>query len=54
MSKIVSAMFKAARLAATVNAFYRAGKTGSPTPLIRRAVNILWGRLVISKLWWKG
>jgi len=50
---ITSLLYRLARLSADARAVERSVETGSPAPIIRRAANKLWGRNVISKLWWK-
>ncbi len=50
---ITSFLYRLARLSADMRAVERSVESGSPTPIIRRAANKLWGRNVISKLWWK-
>jgi len=50
---ITSFLYRLARLSADARAVERSVETGSPKPLVRRAANKLWGRNVISKMWWK-
>jgi hypothetical protein len=50
---ITSFQYRLARLSADARAVERSVETGSPKPLIRRAANKLWGRNVISRMWWK-
>lgn len=50
---ITSFLYRLARLSADASAVERSVGTGSAKPIIRRAANKLWGRNVISKLWWK-
>ena len=50
---ITSFPYRLARLFADARAVERAVERGSPTPITRRAANTLWGRNLISKLWWK-
>ena len=50
---ITSFLYRLARRSADFRAVGRSVETGSPQPLIRRAANKLWGRKVVSKLWWK-
>ncbi len=50
---MTSFLYRLARLSADARAVERSLETGSPTPIIRRATNKLWGRNVISKMWWK-
>jgi hypothetical protein len=50
---ITSFLYRLARLSADARSVERSVSTGSLTPIIRRAANKLWGRNVISKLWWK-
>ena len=51
---ITSFLYRLARLSANAGAVERSVETESPTPIIRRAANKLWGRKVISRMWWKG
>lgn len=50
---ITSFLYRLARFSADARAVERAVDTGSPEPIVRRAANKIWGRNVISKLWWK-
>jgi hypothetical protein len=50
---VTSLLYRLARLSADIRAVDRSIETGSPTPIIRRATNKLWGRNVISRMWWK-
>jgi hypothetical protein len=50
---ITSFLYRLARLSADARSVGRSVETGSPAPVLRRLVNKLWGRNVISKLWWK-
>jgi len=50
---ITSLLYRLARLSADARAVRRSVEKGSPTPIIRRAANKLWGRNVLSRLWWK-
>jgi len=50
---ITSFLYRLARLSADARAVERSVETGSPKPLVRRAANKLWGRNVISRMWWK-
>ncbi len=50
---LTSLLYRLARLSADARSVERSIRSGSPAPLIRRAANKLWGRGVISKLWWK-
>lgn len=51
---LTSFLFKLARLSADARAVNRSVRSGSPTPIVRRLTNKLWGRKVLSRLWWKG
>jgi hypothetical protein len=51
--RITSFLYRLARLSADFRAVGRSVQIGSPAPLVRRAINKLWGRNVVSKLWWK-
>jgi hypothetical protein len=50
---VTSFLYRLARLSADARAVERSIETGTPTPIIRRAANKLWGRKLISKLWWR-
>lgn len=54
LSAFIRGLYAAARLLADFRAIFRTVETGSPMPIVRRGFNKLWGRIVISKLWWKG
>jgi hypothetical protein len=50
---ITSFLYRLARLSADARSVERSVATGTLMPIIRRATNKIWGRKVISKLWWK-
>ena len=50
---VTSCLYRLARLSADARSVERSVETGSPEPIIRRAANKLWGRKVISRMWWK-
>lgn len=50
---LTSALYRLARFSADVDAGSRAVRTGSFWPIVRRLANKLWGRKIISKLWWR-
>jgi hypothetical protein len=50
---ITSALYRAARLSADARAVKRSFQTGSPKPIVRRAVNKAIGRGIVSRLFLK-
>lgn len=48
-----SFLFKAARFFADMRSVGRSIETGDPMPIVRRGANKVWGRKIISKMWWK-
>ena len=51
--RVSSFLYRAARAARTGEAVGESIGEGSPAPLLRRIVNILIGRYVVSRLWWR-
>lgn len=47
-------LFRLARLSADLRAARRTIETGSPEPVVRRLVNKVIGRGLVSKLFWRG
>lgn len=46
-------IYRIARIARDLKAISRAASTGSPTPIVKRAVNKWIGRHIVRRLWWR-